>query len=510
MNPRFKFDTKLLAAFVAAMLVVVALAVSSWHSARDARQAAHWVAHTHEVIDHLANMKAGSLTVEMSAQNCWLTNDTAHHAARDAAIAARELSLRRLKELAADNPRQQERWALLRATADERLAIARRSELLCRTEGAEAAQAYAATAPLRETRERLFGILREMDEEERRLLRQRDAEQSRVQRLTNTLAAITSLLLVVLLTATYVMIRRQLSARARAEAALRQSEESLSTTLYSIGDAVLATDTGGRITRLNPVAERLTGWLLAEARGRPVEEVFRIVNEDTRAPAEVPVARVLATGKVQGLANHSVLIARDGTQWPVADSAAPIRDAAGRVSGVVLVFRDVTGERRAAQALQRLNESLEEVSRAKSDFLANMSHELRTPLNSIIGFSEMLKDGVLGELDEKQRGFVADIFDAGTHLLSLINDILDLSKVEAGMLELETGAVDVAALLQSSLLVVREKALAHRIRLDTRLDPGLGTVLADERKLKQIVYNLLANAVKFTPEGGAVTRYSPT
>jgi DNA-binding response OmpR family regulator len=157
------------------------------------------------------------------------------------------------------------------------------------------------------------------------------------------------------------------------------------------------------------------------------------------------------------------------------------------------------------EELRSLNAELRRANAMKSDFLANMSHELRTPLNSIIGFSELLKDGMLGELEAKQRGFVTDIFDAGTHLLSLINDILDLSKVEAGMLQLEPESVDVAALLQASLLVVREKASAHRIRLDTRLDAALGSMLADERKLKQIVYNLLANAVKFTPDGGTVT-----
>ena len=191
--------------------------------------------------------------------------------------------------------------------------------------------------------------------------------------------------------------------------------------------------------------------------------------------------------------------------------------AKGELGGLMSAL-DATADRIQAQndEIRRLNEGLErrvaertlqleEASRAKSDFLANMSHELRTPLNSIIGCSEMLKEGILGELDKKQRGFVADIFNAGTHLLSLINDILDLSKVEAGMLQIEPGAVDVAALLKASTMIVREKALAHRIRLDTRLDPALGIMLADERKLKQIVYNLLSNAVKFTPEGGAVT-----
>lgn len=197
------------------------------------------------------------------------------------------------------------------------------------------------------------------------------------------------------------------------------------------------------------------------------------------------------------------------------DMLPTLQEMAADVSFALDNYARETGRKRAEQEILDLNASLElrvaertlqleEASRAKSDFLANMSHELRTPLNSIIGFSEMLKDGVLGGLEAKQRGFVTDIFDAGTHLLSLINDILDLSKVEAVLLQIEAGAVDVAALLKASTLVVREKAAAHRIRLDTHLDPALGAMLADERKLKQIAYNLLANAVKFTPDGGTV------
>jgi len=146
-----------------------------------------------------------------------------------------------------------------------------------------------------------------------------------------------------------------------AEEALRRSEESLAVTLRSIGDAVLATDTEGRITRLNPVAEKLTGWTQAEAQGRPVAEVFHIINEATRQPAVIPVEKVLASGVIHGLANHTVLIARDGTERPIADSAAPIRDQEGRVLGVVLVFRDVTQERRAEEEIRRFNTQLEEL-----------------------------------------------------------------------------------------------------------------------------------------------------
>jgi PAS domain S-box-containing protein len=146
-------------------------------------------------------------------------------------------------------------------------------------------------------------------------------------------------------------LSRELNARAEAEAALRLSEGRLAITLDSIGDAVLATDREGRITRLNPVAERLTGWTMGEALGRPVGEVFEIINETTREPAEIPVAKVLSTGQVQGLANHTVIIARGGAEYCIADSAAPIRDAQEQIQGVVLVFRDVTLERQAAKAL---------------------------------------------------------------------------------------------------------------------------------------------------------------
>ena len=132
---------------------------------------------------------------------------------------------------------------------------------------------------------------------------------------------------------------------------LQESEERLAVTLNSIGDAVIATDAGGRVTRLNPLAERLTGWSFAEAAGRPVEEVFRIVNQETREPSTVPVMATLAHGIVQGLANHTIVIARNGSECAIADSCAPIRDREGSVIGAVLVFRDVTSEHAIQRAL---------------------------------------------------------------------------------------------------------------------------------------------------------------
>jgi signal transduction histidine kinase/DNA-binding response OmpR family regulator len=148
---------------------------------------------------------------------------------------------------------------------------------------------------------------------------------------------------------------------------------------------------------------------------------------------------------------------------------------------------------------------LERASRYKSEFLANMSHELRTPLNAIIGFSEVLKDGLMGEMTAQQRGFIGDIFGSGNHLLSLINDILDLSKVEAGTMMLDLESVQVSSLFVNSLSIIREKAAAHHIHLGMDATEELGSFQADARKVKQIAYNLLSNAVKFTLEGGEVT-----
>ena len=147
---------------------------------------------------------------------------------------------------------------------------------------------------------------------------------------------------------------------------------------------------------------------------------------------------------------------------------------------------------------------LEAANRHKSEFLANVSHELRTPLNAIIGFSEVLQERLFGELNEKQAEYTDDILSSGRHLLSLINDILDLSKIEAGRMELEVTTFDLPDAIENALLLVRERASRHGIKLDRAIDERLGDFTGDERKVKQVLVNLLSNAVKFTPEGGRI------
>src|SRR5262249_34710490 len=155
--------------------------------------------------------------------------------------------------------------------------------------------------------------------------------------------------------------------------------------------------------------------------------------------------------------------------------------------------------------IERKSRQLEAASRHKSEFLANMSHELRTPLNAVIGFTEVLLERYFGDLNEKQEDYLKDVPSSGQHLLSLINDILDLSKVEAGRMELELGTFDLGPVLEAGLVMVKERASRKGIALSLDVASDLGRVEADERKVKQVLFNLLTNAVKFTPAGGRVT-----
>jgi signal transduction histidine kinase/CheY-like chemotaxis protein len=155
--------------------------------------------------------------------------------------------------------------------------------------------------------------------------------------------------------------------------------------------------------------------------------------------------------------------------------------------------------------VEAINEQLREATRHKSEFLANMSHELRTPLNAVLGFSEVLLERMFGDLNSKQEEYLQDILESGRHLLSLINDILDLSKIEAGHMEPELSTFDLPLALQQGLMLVEERANRHGIQVTLAVDEGLGDFTGDERKIKQILLNLLSNAIKFTPEGGKIS-----
>jgi signal transduction histidine kinase len=181
----------------------------------------------------------------------------------------------------------------------------------------------------------------------------------------------------------------------------------------------------------------------------------------------------------------------------------PKLDVNGKYLYSVHVMRDIT-ERKMVIEAEIMKETAEAANKAKSDFLAGMSHEFRTPLNAILGFSELMSTGMGGPLTDPQKEYVTDIFTSGKHLLSLINDILDLSKVEAGRMELQMNEFDIKRLVETSIALFKEKTHQQSLQMTSEIAKGLDTMFGDERKIKQVLFNLLGNAVKFTPNGGII------
>jgi PAS domain S-box-containing protein len=414
--------------------------------------------------------------------------------------------------------------------------------------------------------------------------------------------------------------------------ALIREKELLATTLASIGDGVIVTDNQSRVTFLNPEAERLTGWTNSNADGRPLSVVFRIVNERTRRVAENPVDKALRLGTVVGLANHTMLLREDGAEFLIDDSAAPIRDKDGSVFGVVLVFRDVTEQRKLHEAreqlaaiveysgeaiatknldgiiqtwnasaeklfgysadeiigksvtilipperlseedeiLSRLRRGLpaerletirlkkdgtplpvsvtvspmknpegevigaskliqditarnrlererqqllareqilrtqaEAAGRVKDEFLATVSHELRTPLSAILGWATMLNKGKV-EPAIASRG-IESIERNAKAQAQLIEDLLDVSRIISGKVRLDIKPVLLTSIIDEALDAVRPAADAKSIRLNVSIDPDANQLRADPARLQQIIWNLVANSIKFTGSRGDVS-----
>ncbi len=279
-------------------------------------------------------------------------------------------------------------------------------------------------------------------------------------------------------------------ARKRAEA----SQQWLSTVLTSIGDAVIVTDARGQVVFMNPVACSLCGWTPDEMAGRPLEDVFRIVNEVTREVVEIPVKQVLTDGVVVGLANHTILVARDGVEHPIDESCAPIRNARGEIEGLVLVFRDVTERRKNEDELRLANQR-------KDEFLAMLSHELRNPLAAIANAAQILLHPEATESLDWCREVVNRQVK---HLTRLVDDLLDVSRITQGKIQLRLQQIDLAMLLRSAAETVRPLIEERKHHLHITVVPDRIVLEADPTRLEQVVVNLLANSAKYSETGAQI------
>ena len=243
----------------------------------------------------------------------------------------------------------------------------------------------------------------------------------------------------------------------------------------------------------------LLAWILFP--GKPLEqEYLSSFSQPIAAASSFIFLNIIVSVSVAVLVNGMQAMNRK-----IAESSAALKEE----KAVLMKTKDrLTSEirerKKTALDLERARDEAEAANQSKSEFLANMSHELRTPLNHVIGFTEMVIDKTVGPLNSNQEEFLNDVLGSSRHLLSLINDILDLSKVEAGKMDLEVSEIPLENLLLDTLIMVKEKAVKHSISLTPRFQEIPATIWADERKLKQIIYNLLSNAVKFTPDGGKV------
>lgn len=274
------------------------------------------------------------------------------------------------------------------------------------------------------------------------------------------------------------------------EAVLRAAMERHSTTLRSIGDAVISTDTKGLVELMNPVAETLTGWKQDQALGRSLEEVFSIINETTREKVENPVQKVIKKGLVVGLANHTILIARDGQEYHIADSAAPIKDTDGAVIGVVLIFRDITHEIEIEQKLLQAQKM-----EAIGTLSGGIAHDFNNILFPLVGYTEMLLNDI--PEDDPIRSSLNAIYSSALRARDLVQQILAFARQEKSELKL----IRMQPIIKEVLKLIRS-TIPATISITQQIDPGCGIVKADPTQIHQIIMNLATNAYHAMAENG--------
>ncbi len=303
-----------------------------------------------------------------------------------------------------------------------------------------------------------------------------------------------------------------------------REKDKTDTILSSIGDGVAVVDTEKNVIFINPAAEEMTDWKLAEATGQPIEKILDIYIEETDEKRKLPVDEALANGKVVKLANHTILKRRDKQIVPIADSAAPIKDADGKINGAVMVFRDVIRERIAEQKMVTANKELEnlnsvldqKVERAtadlrkaydelksldtlKDEFLNISAHELKTPLTSIIGLSELIMTEKQGEINIRQKKSLAIVNNESTRLLNIIKKILNVTRIEANKMAFDLKETDLCSIIPQVVDSLKAMAEKQKVQIVCHKPDKPIIVKVDSERIQEAIYNLIDNALKFSP-----------
>jgi len=477
---------------VACLFVVVAGV--SLYNIRELHRDAQWVSHTHEVIDALTELKQ-STYLSQSRRWAELGEEEPAHGESAKALESMTLQSAGIVQLTADNTAQQAKAVDIQQQIPEFARLLNQIAATERAQGIEAARQLARSMPWQATRTRLISQIDEMEQHERGLLASRMQTNHRAYTLAIVLGLVAGATGLAACCLFGWLLGRYLRTQADSAAKLESQRQFLHATLTGIGDGVVVTDAQCRVTFLNPVAEALTGWPLSEANGQSIETVFHIVNESTRQVVLSPAREALDEAKIIGLANHTILIAKNGEESSIDDSAAPIRNLQGEITGVVLVFRDVSDQRRSTSALR-------ENERRKDEFLAMLGHELRNPLAGIVTGVQVLEmlnlGGDAGEM-------AAIIGRQAAHMSHIVDDLLDVSRIARGKLALRRAPLEVVELLGT---IVLDYQKSHIIEdCEVRFDPPdfKVWVVGDRTRLAQVMTNLLHNGCKFCDGPNTVT-----
>ncbi len=484
-------------------VVVVGTVTLAWRNTEHLKANDAAVTHSWQVLNAIERLQSTLKDAETGQRGYLLTESPTFLEPYEQANKQVHLRQDDLLVLVAAEPDQVERMKRMQLLVAQRMEEAALVLDIRRDSGPQAARAHLLQGRGKESMDAIRALAAEMTATEEALLAARLRAMhiaDRYARGVALAAAFTGLLLIAL---AYFLYHREHAVNELALAALRTHGERFRTTLASIGDGVIVTNASGTVEFLNPIAETLTRWDDEEAVGRRIEEVFRIVNEETRQPVLQPVHDVMERGIIVGLANHTVLLARDGGEHPIEDSAAPIRDASGAMTGVVLVFRDAEGQREAQRRLRDSEAELREADARKDEFLAMLAHELRNPLAPIRLGVQMLKqvdaDNLVGlakarEVIERQSGILS----------RLVDDLMSAAAIRSGKVTLELAKVNVSDVIGRALEQCQALIEARRHKLHACVPDASVYVEGDVNRLTQIVTNLLVNSAKYTPEEGTL------
>jgi PAS domain S-box-containing protein len=481
-----------IAGFVLLGLLLIVNAVTTKHRMDVQTGNAQWLLHSRQVEIALEEAESTIKDAETGQRGYLLTGDTSYLAPYLRAKSEIGARLDALAQMTADNPRQQANVSQLRLLTREKMDELAETVSLYQSGNADQAKAVVLSDRGLLLMDKIRLLFAQMRLEETRLDGIRGTEYRQSIAMTAVsfwLASLAALLGVISLA--YFIVKEQ-TLRERHAQELRVSEEWFRTTLSSIGDAVIATDRSGNVIFLNPQAEKLTGATLDDARGKSVGDVFPIFSELTGTQAEDPVRKVLTLGTIVGLANHTVLKRNDGVLIPVEDSAAPIRDDLGSLIGVVLVFRDVTAERKA-QEVMRKTEKLAAAARLS----ATVAHEINNPLAAVVNLIFIAKN-------------LPDTSPAVVKQLTLAEQELDrVAHITRQTLafyreSMAPEKIDIAALMESVLKLYSNKIASKNIRVE-RAFAKCPPVLGVAGELRQAASNLIANAIDAVETNGSIT-----